>query len=87
VLAHQGRYQESYSTFVQVVGKAAAHANVGAIMAKKGETQEAMRQLSHALAMNPKLKQPQALLSYLETRTQPDKTTDVIRASHFDSPQ
>lgn len=63
-LSHQARYQEAFDAFMRVVGPAAAHSNIGAIMAKQGCRQEAQQAFQQALALNPTLKQPRAFLSY-----------------------
>lgn len=53
VLAEQSRYQESFDVFAAIVGPAAAHSNVGAIMARQGRTAEARQALSQAIAIDP----------------------------------
>ena len=47
-----------------IVGPAAAHSNVGAIMAKQGRRSEAQRAFQQALSLNPSLEQPRAFLAY-----------------------
>jgi type IV pilus assembly protein PilF len=71
VLAHQARYDEAFEAFSRVVGPAAAHSNIGAIMAKHGHTQQACDAFHQALAINPNLRQPQVFLAYFAARTEP----------------
>jgi Tfp pilus assembly protein PilF len=66
VLAYQGQYQESLAAFTRVVGPAAAHSNVGAILAKQGNTEQAKREFRQALVLNAGLEQPRAWLAQLE---------------------
>lgn len=66
VLAAQGNYADSYSLFAAVLGEAAAHANVGALMARQGRRDEARHALRQALALDPSLPQPRALLEHLD---------------------
>lgn len=65
-LARQGRYEEAHDSFARVVGPAAAHSNVGAIMAKQGHFHQAQAAFQQALALNPNLQQPRAFLAYFE---------------------
>jgi Tfp pilus assembly protein PilF len=78
VLAHQGRYGEAFEAFTRVVGPAAAHSNVGAILAKQGQVEQAQRAFRQALALNPELRQPQVFLAYF---TQPTTPSDSKSAS------
>jgi Tfp pilus assembly protein PilF len=71
VLAHQARYGEAFEAFSRVVGPAAAHSNVGAIMAKHGQTHQACTAFHQALAINPSLRQPQVFLAYFAARADP----------------
>lgn len=75
-LAHQTRYQEAFDAFARVVGPAAAHSNVGAIMAKQGQVQQAKKAFQQALSLNRALRQPQAFLSYYaQHSSQPTATS------------
>ena len=65
-LRHQGHFEESYKTFARVVGPAAAHSNVGVLLAKAGRTDEARQEFRQALALDSTLKQPQAFLAYMD---------------------
>jgi Tfp pilus assembly protein PilF len=64
-LAKQGRQAESYELFASVVGPAAAHYNLGVVLAKEGRSSDARHALSQALAMNPQLRQAEVFLSAL----------------------
>lgn len=62
-LAELRRYDESFRAFEQAVGPAAAHANVGAVLARQGRRAEAAAALEQALALEPDLPQARALLT------------------------
>ena len=66
VLAGQNRYGESFEAFSQAVGPAAAHSNLGVLMAKQGRVEDARKEFHAALALDASLKQPQAFLAYLD---------------------
>ena len=65
-LGETERYQESFDAFSKVLSTAAAHSNVGMILARHGHTEEAARALKQALIMDPGLKPPRALLANLD---------------------
>ena len=66
-LAKQARWQESFETFAPAVGAAAAHSNVGVLMAKAGHYQDAERAFQQALTLDPALPQPRAFLDKLHS--------------------
>jgi len=66
VLAAENRFSESFEVFSQAVGPAAAHSNVGVLMAKQGRNDEARKEFHAALALDSTLRQPQAFLDYLD---------------------
>ncbi len=68
VLAGQGRFDESFAVFCKVVGPAAAHSNVGVLLAKQGRNDDARREFRAALALDSTLGQPKAFLAYLDRR-------------------
>ena len=68
-VAHQNRYPESFDIFSTVVGPAAAHSNLGVLMAKRGQWEEAKRAFEQALALNPDLAQPKAFLAAMERQS------------------
>jgi len=72
VLAAENRFSESFEIFSKAVGPAAAHSNVGVLMAKQGRNDEARKEFHAALALDSTLKQPQAFLAYLD-RQQSDR--------------
>ena len=65
-LAGQGRFGESFEVFSKVSGPAAAHSNVGVLMAKQGCYDQAKQEFHQALASDPTLQQPKAFLAYLD---------------------
>ncbi len=66
VLAAKQRFGESFEAFSKVVGPAAAHSNVGVLMAKQGRNDDARKEFHAALALDSTLKQPKAFLEYLD---------------------
>ena len=47
-------------------GPAAAHSNVGVLLAKQGHYDQAKQEFHQALASDPTLQQPKAFLAYLD---------------------
>jgi Tfp pilus assembly protein PilF len=80
VLAYLGRYDESYTAFATVLKPAEAHSNVGVILAKQGKRDEARLAFHRALALQPDLKQAQAILRVLDN---PSPT--VVQTAHSDA--
>ena len=66
VLAAEKRFDESFEVFSKAVGPAAAHSNVGVLMAKQGRNDDARKEFHEALALDSTLKQPKAFLEYLD---------------------
>lgn len=66
ILAEQERYDEAYEAFTKAVSPAAAHNNLGIILARQGRAAEAREHLAEAQKIDPTLRQPQAVLAYLE---------------------
>jgi Tfp pilus assembly protein PilF len=71
VLGNQGQFQESYNLFAAVVGPAAAHSNVGVLMAKQGHYDQARESFQKALSLDSTLTQPKAFLAYLDRQGVP----------------
>jgi Tfp pilus assembly protein PilF len=71
VLGNQGQFQESYELFAAVVGPAAAHSNVGVLMAKQGHYDQARESFQKALSLDSTLTQPKAFLAYLDRQGVP----------------
>lgn len=67
LLGEQNRYEEAFESFARVLGPAAAHSNVGVIMASHGFADRARQEFRKALAIQPDLKQSRAFLEYLDT--------------------
>ena len=66
MLAAEKRFDESFQAFSKAVGPAAAHSNVGVLMAKQGRNDDARKEFHEALALDSTLKQPKAFLEYLD---------------------
>ncbi len=77
VLGEQGRYRESFEAFAKVVSPAAAHSNVGMILAKNGRQIEAQQELRQSLSLEPDLEQPRAVLAYLHEAAHSTQTADA----------
>lgn len=67
VLGEQARYDEAFEAFARVLGPAAAHSNVGVILAGHGSIERARSEFRLALAIQPDLKQSQSFLAYLDS--------------------
>ncbi|HEV8002815.1 MAG TPA: tetratricopeptide repeat protein [Planctomycetaceae bacterium] len=65
-LGEQERFQESFEAFVKVLGPAAAHSNVGVILAAHQRKSEAEAAFKQALAIQNDLPQPRAFLAHFE---------------------
>jgi len=66
VLGEQGRYPECFEAFSKVLGPAAAHSNLGVILAAHQRPSEADAEFKQALRLKPDLPQPRAFLAHLE---------------------
>lgn len=64
-LGQQGRYRECFEAFEKVVGPAAAHSNVGVILARHQRRAEAANAFQQALALQPDLQQAHTFLAFL----------------------
>lgn len=64
-LARQGRLQESFDEFASTIGPAAAHSNIGVILAGQGKDEEAANAFREALRLNPDLPQARTFLAAL----------------------
>ena len=71
VLGQAGRYQESYEAFCKVVNPAAANSNVGMLLAKNGQRDDAVRAFQQSLVQDPNLKPPRTALTYFESCQNP----------------
>ncbi|HEV3301535.1 MAG TPA: tetratricopeptide repeat protein [Planctomycetaceae bacterium] len=65
-LGEQERFQESFEAFSKVLGPAAAHSNVGVILAAHQRKSEAEGAFKQALAIQNDLPQPRAFLAHFE---------------------
>lgn len=66
VLGEEGRYPECFEAFSKVLGPAAAHSNLGVILAAHQRPSEADAEFKQALRLKPDLPQPRAFLAHLE---------------------
>ncbi len=66
VLGEQGRYPECFEAFSKVLGPAAAHSNLGVILAAHQRPSEADAEFKQALRLKPDMPQPRAFLAHLE---------------------
>jgi Tfp pilus assembly protein PilF len=64
-LGEQGRYQDSYEVFAKAIGPAAAHSNVGVLLASRGRDAEARVAFQKALELQANLPQARAFLTHL----------------------
>lgn len=67
-LARQKKYESGLDAFSKGVGEAAAHSNVGVIMAQHGHA-DARTYLAKARQLDPSLKQPDVFLAHVEATT------------------
>ncbi len=67
-LGAQGRFESAFQAFEEAVGPAAAHSNVGMLLAKSGNAREAARAFQNALDLDPDLKQAQVGLEVVMKR-------------------
>ncbi len=65
-LGEQERFQESFKAFSEVLGPAAAHSNVGVILAAHQRQSEAQSEFKQAIALQSDLPQPRAFLAHFE---------------------
>ena len=84
-LGEQGRYQDSFEAFSKVLSTAAAHSNVGMILARHGQIDDAAWAFKQALMLDPGLQQPRAVLASLDT-PRPVAEQQVSTAPHADRP-
>jgi Flp pilus assembly protein TadD len=66
VLAAEQHFDESFEMFSKAVGPAAAHSNLGVLLAKQGRNDAARKEFHEALALDSTLQQPKAFLQYLD---------------------
>lgn len=77
-LCQADRYGEAFDVFREVVGPAAAHSNIGLMLAGAGRRDEALRALHQALVIQPSLPQARAMLEYLEQH--PDGPRQLVQS-------
>jgi tetratricopeptide (TPR) repeat protein len=70
VYGQQGRYHQSFEAFSKVVSPAAAHSNVGAILAQNGNYNLAQQVLRQAVVQQPDLQQSRVILAHLDEKAQ-----------------
>ncbi len=67
-LGEQGRFQESFEVFETAVGTAAAHSNVGVLLAAHNHRDDARQAFTRAVQLDPSLRQPKAFLAALDSQ-------------------
>lgn len=73
--AQTRRELESLQLFADTVGEAAAHSNLGVILAKQGRTEEAKEHFDRAIELDSELVQPKAFLTHF-ARIDPEPNID-----------
>lgn len=63
------RYDDAYRSFTRAVSPAAAHNNLGIILARQGKTELAEKELAEARRLDPTQKQPASVVKAIEART------------------
>lgn len=63
------RYEDAYGSFTKAVSPAAAHNNLGIILARQGKSELARKELAEARHLDPTQKQPTALMKRLESES------------------
>jgi Tfp pilus assembly protein PilF len=67
-LAEQGHYQQAFELFVKINGPAAAHSNLGVILVRHGDVDQAKKAFRKALRFDEQIQPAKATLAYLESR-------------------
>jgi len=65
--AEQQRYDDAFASLTKAISPAAAHNDLGIILARQGRTNLARKEFAEARRLDPTLKQPPAILKQLET--------------------
>jgi tetratricopeptide (TPR) repeat protein len=89
IQAEQEKYDEAFTSFGKAVSPAAAHNNLGMILARQGKIDRARKELAEARKLDPMLKQPVAVLEYLAvgaplstaTKADPNRATQARTSS------
>jgi len=68
-LAASGDTQAAFHEFREAVGEAEAHYNIAFLLHEKGHEKLARKRLEQAIALNPNLKQAQALLNEMDEKS------------------
>lgn len=79
VAAAQGNYDRAFELFEPVVGKAAAHQNLGLLMLRSGQDRDALPHLEQAAALDPSLQTSRAVVARFSTKKD---AAGVMPASH-----
>ncbi|MFV0444256.1 MAG: tetratricopeptide repeat protein [Planctomycetaceae bacterium] len=78
--AEQQRYEEAFILFERAVGPAAAHHNVGVVLARHGKLKEAEQHLLAAAKRDPSLELTQDVLAWIDNSSTQDP--DIVLTSH-----
>ena len=74
-LAEQKQHDEAFAAFERAAGSAAAHNNLGIILARQGRLDDARRELAEARRLDPTLRPPPAVAEFLAKAEADDKST------------
>jgi tetratricopeptide (TPR) repeat protein len=81
-LARAGRYQESLDHFTQTVGEAAAYYNLASMLEHLGHKDASCQYAEHALAKNPSMSEPRALIARLNGQEAPHPQNAVVQGTN-----
>jgi tetratricopeptide (TPR) repeat protein len=81
-LARAGRYQESLDHFTQTVGEAAAYYNLASMLEHLGHKDASCQYAEHALAKNPSMSEPRALIARLNGQEDPHQQGTVVKGAN-----
>ncbi|QDU39002.1 photosystem I assembly protein Ycf3 [Maioricimonas rarisocia] len=86
VLAASDRYEEAFTQFEAAAGTAAAHHNIGMLLARTGRQERALVHLRKAVQRDPSLEGTRRLLATLE-QTAPEESPIRHAGAHHDARQ
>ena len=87
-LAEQKQHDEAFAAFERAAGTAAAHNNLGIILARQGRLDDARRELAEARRLDPTLRPPPAVAEFLAKAEADDsKSTTSEKTSSNTKPR
>jgi len=84
VLGESGKYDESYQAFAKSGDPTAAQSNLGMILARHGDQQNARNLLQQSIAANPAIEPAKAALQHLKRPARDGRNGAVRPAVHVD---